>query len=153
MRPGLAQGLVLLSLAFSSCGQMVAYAQDLSDSRTGRTPFVTVPSNFGGLTGFVLAFPVDLLALPVTYPLYKYQDAKHPDDSDPLSTLLFPSFFLWQSGKFLGAPFDLIEFGVYRAWRSPLALTAGEREEIELDFDLDYMPPYPVERVYPREGR
>ncbi len=153
MRRGLALGVLSLCAAVSSCGQLVKYAQDLSDSRTGRTGFVTVPANLGGLTGFVLAFPADIVALPVSYPIYKYQSSVHPDDVDPLSTMLFPSFFLWQFGKFLGTPFDLIEFGVYRVWRSPLALTEGEREEIELDYDLEYMPPYPVERVYPREGK
>lgn len=149
MRRRLAVGVLLLTMS-SSCGQVVEYAQDISDSRRGRSLFVTVPANFGGLTGFVLALPADVLALPVTYPFYKYQSVANPDDADPFSTLLFPSFFLWQAGKLLGAPFDLIEFGLYRGWRSPLALTEGEREEIELNHDLEYMPPYPVERVYPR---
>jgi hypothetical protein len=136
-------------MALGSCSELVQYTQEISDSRSGRGPLVTIPANFGGFAGFVAGIPVDAVLLPVTYPVYQYQKSASPDDADPVSTMLFPSFFLWQTGKALGVPFDLLEFTFYRAWRSPETLTAGEREEIELLYDQDFLPPYPVEVIYP----
>ncbi len=141
---------LLASLALAACSPLVQYTQEISDSRSGRSPLVTMPANLGGFAGFVAGIPVDAALLPITYTVYEYQSATSPDDADPVSTMLFPSFFLWQTGKALGVPFDLLEFTFYRAWRSPETLTSGEREEIELRHDQDFLPPYPVEVIYPR---
>jgi hypothetical protein len=135
--------------AFSACSELVRYTDELTDERTGRSLFVTTPATFGGAVGFVLGVPVDLVVLPVTWGVYRYQVAEDPLGADPLSTMLFPSFVLWRVGKLVGMPFDLVEFVVWRAWRSEATLTRQEREEIEYAHDEDTLPTYPVEPIYP----
>ena len=137
------------SLLLPSCAELVEYTDELSNAGTGRTLVVTSPATIGGITGFVVGIPVDVLALPITYPFYAIQKSQDSLTADPLSTMLFPSFFLWRVGKLLAVPFDLIEFSVYRAWRSPETLTREEREEIEFRIDEESLPSYPVQPIYP----
>ena len=149
--PGLLLAVALLSAP--SCSQLVQYTDELTDKRTGRTLFVRAPATLGGVVGFVVGIPVDIVALPITYAVYAYQDANEPGGTDPLSILLFPSFFLWRAGSLIAAPFDMIEFAVYRAWRSPETLTREEREEIEFYHDDHVLPTYPVTPIYPEGGQ
>lgn len=137
------------SCLLASCAQMVEYAQDLTDRRTGRTLFVRTPATVGGFVGFGAGLPFSLLGMPLTYPIYRHQSRQNPGQADVLSTLLWPSFVLWRAGNLVGTPFDLVEWAVWRVWREPPALTRGEREELEAEIDADILPSYPVEPIYP----
>lgn len=138
---------LLLLFLLAGCSQVVRYTDELVDSRTGRTLFVRTPATFGGVVGFLAGIPVDIVALPVTYPVYKAQDE---GTVDPLSIFLFPSFVLWRAGVLIGTPFDVLEFLVYRMWLPEDTLNAEERERLELQIDEDTLPNHPVEWVYPR---
>lgn len=130
----------------ASCTQVVQYTDALVDARTGRTAFTRVPATMGGIIGFVAGVPVDIAALPVTYVVYSTQDEV---TRDPLSIFLFPSFVLWRLGSLLGAPFDAVEWAVWRSWQRGDALTREERELQEAEIDALEWPDYPVEAVYP----
>ena len=93
--------------------------------------------------------PVDLLALPATGSFYLVEDARSDGNADLLSILLFPSVVLWKMGALLGAPFDALEFVAWRSWREPAALSAAERERVELRWDDEALPRYPVAPVFP----
>jgi hypothetical protein len=69
---------------------------------------------------------------------------------DPLSIFLFPSFVLWHVGTLLGAPIDLVEWGVWRAWQGDEALTPEERERREAELDDFPFSVCPVTPIYPR---
>ncbi len=142
-----ASSALALALACGSCSSVVKYTDEMTDRASGRT-FVTVaPANFFGLCGFIAGIPFDVVALPVTYPILH---TTPPEDRDPLSTLLFPSFVLWRCGVLLAAPIDGIEYLAYRSWRGDRKLTAEERELIELELDAQELPDYPVEVLYPK---
>lgn len=142
-----ALGLALLS----GCADFVRYTDELVEPRTGRSFVVTGPASLGGLVGFVAGLPVDVVALPVTYPIYRSQAAEDPVSADPTSTMLFPSFALSRVGRLvLGAPFDVLEYGVYRAWRSPQGPGREDQEAFEILRDQETLQIYSVEPVLPR---
>lgn len=134
-------------LLCAGCTQLVRYTDDLVDARTGRTVATRAPATAGGIVGFVAGVPIDLVALPVTYGVYATQDEY---ERDPVSIFLFPSFVLWHVGTLLGAPFDLMEWSLWRAWQPDDALTPEERERREAELDEVEFPVYPVTPIYPR---
>lgn len=144
--------LLLAALLLPSCSEFVQYTGALSDSRTGRTLFVTVPATLGGFTGFVVGLPLDVVALPISYPVYKVQESQAPEAADPLSTMMFPSFLLWRVGALIAVPFDAVEYAVYRAWRPADTMTADERQAFEYEKDQELLERYPVEPIYPKKG-
>jgi len=119
----LARSLVLsLLLCLGSCGALVEYSDQLIDDTSGRSPIVTKTASLGGIVGFVLGVPLDILGLPITYVVYTVQKDDEEEGIDPLSTILFPSFVLWRTGVLaLGTPFDVLEYAFYRAWARPAA--------------------------------
>ena len=92
------------------------------------------------------------MVLPVTYAIHRSEQAENPGQADALSTLLWPSFVLWRAGNLLAAPFDAVEWAVYRGWTGPPALTRSEREELEAEVDRQCLPSYPVTPIYPTRG-
>jgi hypothetical protein len=140
---------VALVAATASCAGLVQYTDELRDERTGRTLIVRSPATAGGVVGFAVGLPVSAVALPVTYPVYLHQKRTAPMRADPVSTLLFPSFVLWRAGVLVAAPFDLVEWAVYRGWKGTPTRTAEERERIERDHDEEVLQTYPVEPIYP----
>lgn len=138
---------VVLLAALGGCTSVVRYTDELADPRTGRTAFVRLPATLGGVIGFVVGVPVDLVALPATYGFYLTQPK---EERDPLSIFLFPSFVLWHAGTLIAVPFDVLEFACYRAWQPPDALSREERERRELQLDETELPDYPVETIYPK---
>ena len=141
---------VSLLLSLSSCAQLVQYTDEIVDSRTGRSLFVTAPATAGGFLGFLIGIPVDVVALPVTFTFYLVQKDQDELRADPLSTMLFPSFVLWRAGTLIGTPFDAVHYLWARAGRPPRSLTGEELAEIEYSYDLKTLPDYPVKAIYPR---
>ena len=137
---------MLAAVLLGSCTQAVRYTDALTDARTGRTLFVRVPASFGGVVGFVAGVPFDVVALPVSYPVYVTQ----PEESrDPLTIFLFPSFVLWRAGVLLAMPFDAVEYAFWRGWTAPAELTPENRERLERTLDDRQWESYPVEPIYP----
>ncbi|MCB9880648.1 MAG: hypothetical protein H6832_13540 [Planctomycetes bacterium] len=127
----LAAGAVLaLAVQSTPSCLLVEYSDHLVDERT-RGNFVTQPASIGGLLGFIIGIPIDIVGLPITYPIYRLNKSEGEENLDPLSTLLFPSFVLWRTGVLvIGAPLDLLEFTFYRAWQRP---SVRELPELEID--------------------
>lgn len=146
----LAPAVFGLCVALCGCTPVVRYTNELVDGRHGRTWFTRLPATLGGAAGFTLGIPVDIVALPVTLLVYRSQPR---ESRDPLSVFLFPSFVLWKGGALLGAPFDGVEWGLYRAWRSPPEVSDDEREAIERQWDTREYPEYPVTPIYPPAAR
>ena len=142
----MALALVLFACA---CAPVVRYTNELVDGRHGRTWFTRLPSTIGGTLGFAAGVPVDVVALPVTFVVYR---AQPKETRDPLSVFLFPSFVLWKVGALVGAPFDAVEWGLYRAWRPRVPVTQEEREAIERQWDAREFAEYPVTPIYPVPG-
>lgn len=136
-----------LGLLLGACSQLVRYTDELVDRRTGRTVFVTAPASAGGFFGFIAGLPVDLAALPITYPVYRVQADRDPAAGDPLSTMLFPSFVLWRAGTLLGMPFDVLEYAGWRLWQPEVTLTEEEQKRFEAQIDEESLPAYPVETL------
>ena len=124
------RSLVLSALLLlGSCGALVEYSDQLIDESSGRSAVVTKTASLGGIIGFVLGVPLDILGLPITYVVYTVQKDEEEEGVDPLSTILFPSFVLWRTGTLaLGTPFDVMEFAFYRAWARPAATRDGDLE-------------------------
>lgn len=141
----LATSLFLLA----SCAQFVQYTDEIVDRRTGRDLIVTAPAAAGGFCGFLVGLPVDIVALPVTFLVYTIQKNQNELKADPVSTLLFPSFVLWRTGTLVAIPMDMLHFVFIRAGQPDRTPTEEEQNEIEFDFDLDTLPDYPVEAIYP----
>jgi hypothetical protein len=139
--------LLAIAAGCAGCSQLVRYTDDLVDARSGRSLFTRTPATAGGAVGLVAGLPVDLVALPVTYAVYASQD---PLKRDALSTFLFPSFVLQHVGQLIGAPFDVIEWGAYRAWQDPETLTKEEVERREAELDVVDYSVFPVTPVYGR---
>lgn len=130
----------------SGCSPLVRYTNDLVDSKAGRTWFVRAPAGIGGTFGFVVGIPVDIVASPVSWAVYR---AQPKETRDVISVFLFPSFVLWKVGTLLGAPFDLIECGVWRC-RTDRPISPEEREAIERAWDAKEYSEYPVKAIYPK---
>ena len=139
-----------LLLAFASCTPVVRYTNELVDDRYGRTWFTRVPSTVGGTLGFAVGVPIDIVALPATFIVYRSQ-AK--ESRDALSVFLFPSFVLWKVGTLFGAPFDAVEWAAWRWWQAPPRITPEERESIERRWDALEFSEYPVTPIYPAAAR
>lgn len=139
------------ALLLASCSQFIQYTDEIREGAGGRTSLVTVPTLLGGSAGFIVGIPADIVALPVTYPIWSYQRRQNAR-ADRTSTLLFPSFAFWRIGMLLGAPFDALEFAAYRAWRAERTMTRQEREAIESEHDREAYPTYPVKPLYPDDA-
>ena len=130
-----------------ACSSVVTYTEELVSDQHGRTYFTRAPSALGGGFGFTLGVPVDLVALPVSFVVYRSQPRA---TRDPLSVFLFPSFVLWKAGPLVGAPFDVVEWALWRSWQPEVPVTAEEREAIERQWDAREFSEYPVTPIYPR---
>ncbi|MCA8954042.1 MAG: hypothetical protein KDE27_31330 [Planctomycetes bacterium] len=137
--------VLLGGLLAGGCAPLVRYTNDLVDSTSGRTWFTRVPAGIGGTFGFVVGVPIDIVASPVSWAVYRSQPK---ETRDVMSVFLFPSFLLWQVGTLVGSPFDLVEWAVWRSWNER-AITPEEREAIERAWDEQEYSEYPVEPVYP----
>jgi hypothetical protein len=147
MQAARAAWLVGAALTFCACTPVVRYADALVDERGGRTLLTRVPAAFGGTIGFVVGVPIDVAAI---VPAWLYYRSLPRESRDPVSVFLFPSFVLWKVGVLVGAPFDLVEWGLWRAWREPPPLTAQEREAIEREWDSrGNFGVYPVTPIHP----
>ncbi|MFK7741779.1 MAG: hypothetical protein AB8H80_15780 [Planctomycetota bacterium] len=147
-RPALVAVAALAALTLApSCTPIVRYTSDLVDDSTGRSWFTRFPSAVGGTVGFALGIPIDFLAVPGTFLVYRSQPK---ETRDPLSVFLFPSFVLWKIGALIGAPFDAVEWVLWRGWQEPPAITPEEREIIERKWDAREFSVYPVTPIYPR---
>jgi hypothetical protein len=142
-----------LALLTAGCAQLVEYSDELIEPKTGRTPLVIWPATAGQMLGFVLGVPVDLVAFPVTWSVHQVQKANNQPNAELVSTVLFPSFALGRGGAILfGAPFDAVEFAVYRAWLPPEAMDRELRENLEVEIDDRTMPRYPVIPIFGETG-
>lgn len=122
--------LIVLALWSTPSCLLVEYSDSLVDERV-RSNFVTQPASIGGILGFIVGVPFDVVGLPVTYTIYRINKSEEEETLDPLSTLLFPSFVLGRAGVLvIGTPFDVLEFIFYRAWRRP---PAQELPDLEID--------------------
>lgn len=139
--------LGLAAMLVAGCAPIVRYTDELVSARSGRTFVTQTPATFGGVVGFLVGVPVDVVALPATYAVYASQDEV---TRDPLSIFLFPSFVLWRVGVLISAPIDLLELVTWRWWQPGDALTPEERERREAELDELEWPDYPVEPLYPR---
>ena len=136
----------MLCAALASCSPIVRYTDELVDARYGRTLFTRLPATLGATTGFALGVPLDILGVPISWIVYRSQPR---ETRDPLSVFLFPSFVLWKAGALLGAPFDLVEFGVWRWWHEERPRTQEEWEAIEREWDAREYTEYPVTPIHP----
>lgn len=146
VRAGLLLSAPCLS-ALAGCAQVVRYTDELVDARYGRTWVTRLPATLGATTGFAVGLPIDIVALPVTWVAYRSQQK---ETRDPLSVFLFPSWVLWKTGALIGAPFDLVEWGVWRSWQPAVPMTQEELEAIERAWDAKEYSEYPVTPIYPR---
>ena len=141
-----------LLAALASCGTCIQYTENLRTS-PDRSVFVRFPAQAGGMIGTLAGIPVDIVALPVTYPVYLVQRANDPQNVDFSDSIMFPDFALRQAGSLVGVPFDVIEFAVYRAWAAERSRTSEEQQELERRLDAETLPRYPVTPAYPiKEG-
>jgi hypothetical protein len=137
--------LVVAALAASSCAPVVRYTDALVDAEQGRSLGTRLPATVGGTIGFAAGIPVDVAAF---VPLWIYYRSLPRETRDPLSVFLFPSFVLWKVGVLVGAPFDAIEWAVWRSWHDAPGMTPQQREEIEREWDeRGAYPVYPVTPV------
>lgn len=143
-------GLLLL-LTTGSCAGLVQYTDELRDERTGRSVVVRSTAAAGGAIGLVAGIPVSVAVAPATYLVYLTEKARSPLRADPLSIMLFPSFVLWRAGSLIAAPFDAIEWALFRAGADDVTRTAEEQERIELEHDERVLQSYPVESIYPTD--
>jgi hypothetical protein len=147
-----AAALIVASAVFGGRTPIVRYSDELVSAKSGRTAFTRAPATLGGILGFLVGVPVDIVALPATYAVYSSQSSA---TRDPLSIFLFPSFVLWRVGTLIAAPIDAVEWGVWRWWQPDETLTPEDRERIERELDELQMQwtDYPVEWIYPRAPR
>ena len=137
---------IALLATLAACSSVVRYTDELVDARYGRTWFTRLPATVGATTGFAVGIPVDIVAVPLTWAVYRTQPA---ESRDPLSVFLFPSFVLWKAGALLGSPFDLVEWGVWRSWQPTQPRTQEEVEAVERAWDAREFTEYPVTPLYP----
>lgn len=137
---------IAMLVTLTACSSVVRYTDELVDARYGRTWFTRLPATVGATAGFAIGIPVDIVAVPLTWAVYRTQ----PEESrDPLSVFLFPSFVLWKAGALLGSPFDLVEWGVWRSWQPTRPRTQEEVEAVERAWDAREYTEYPVTPLYP----
>ena len=141
--------LLVTAVPLGSCATTIRYADELADGTGRRTQFVRLPATLGSFAGLVMGVGVNVPLLGVTGPIYAYRRQRSGPPPDALSTLFFPAFVLWQSGKLIGAPFDVVEFAAYRAWLSADSLSMAEREEVERRYDRAMLPRYLVRPLFP----
>lgn len=150
MRRTLAVRCALAAALFAaaSCTSVVRYTDALVDAGQGRSLFTRLPATVGGTVGFAAGVPVDIAGF---VPLWIYYRSLPRETRDPLSVFLFPSFVLWKVGVLFGAPFDAVEWAVWRSWRGGPEMTPQEREAIEREWDArGEFPVYPVTPLRPR---
>lgn len=140
---------VVGAFALGSCTSIVQYTEEIVDGRHGRTWFTRVPATIGGTAGFAAGVPIDVVALLPAWVFYRSQPK---ETRDAMSVFLFPSFVLWRAGLLVGAPFDLVEWGLWRSWQPAVPITQEERERIERAWDAKEYTEYPVTPIYPREA-
>ena len=140
----------LALVAVGGCTPVVRYSEALVNA-PDRTWFTRLPATLGGTAGFAIGVPIDIAAFVPAWFVYRSQPR---ETRDPLSVFLFPSFVLWKVGALLGAPFDVVEWAVWRGWQPARPMTADEREAIEREWDgrLSF-PEYPVTPIHPLPGR
>ena len=140
-------GLLLAACGLTACTPVVRYTNELVDPDGERTLFTRLPATVGATTGFAVGVPLDVVAIPAAWVVYRSQPR---ETRDPLSVFLFPSFVLWKVGALVGTPFDLVEWGAWRSWHAPAPMSDNEREAIERLWDERlYYTEYPVTPVYP----
>lgn len=145
-----AGGLLAVACAMTACAPLVRYSNDLVDPDGERTLLTRLPATVGATTGFAVGVPLDVVAIPAAWVVYRSQPR---ETRDPLSVFLFPSFVLWKVGSLLGAPFDVVEWGTWRWWQAPVPMSDEEREAIERTWDERlYYTEYPVTPIYPLPG-
>lgn len=138
---------ILAAMLLSSCGAFIEYADGLRNSKD-HTVIVRGTAQVGGFVGAFAGIPIDIGALPVSYPIYLYQKSQDPE-ADFSDSILFPSFALLQVGSLVAIPVDVLELAFYRAWQPPDTPTAEEQEEFEKQLDDKTLPRYPVTPIYP----
>lgn len=137
----------LLLCLLPACTSVVRYSDGLVDPQAGRSLFTRLPASIGATTGFVVGIPVDVVALPVSWVVYRSQPR---ETREVASVFLFPSFVLWKVGALIGTPFDVVEWGAWRSWHPPAPMSDNEREAIERLWDERlYYTEYPVTPIYP----
>ena len=146
MRAAAAGLLALVAFSTAACTPVVRYTNELVDGRHGRTWFTRLPASLGGTIGFGAGLPVSVGVLPASFVVYR---AQSKEMRDPVSVFLFPSFVLWKLCALIGAPFDAVEWGMYRAWLPTPPVTQREREAIERQWDARGFNEYPVTPIYP----
>jgi hypothetical protein len=144
--------LMIGGAALGGCASAIRYADELSNGDGGRTAFVTAPATVGSFAGLVVGVVANIPLLVVTGPVYLYRDTGDGPPPDVLSTLFFPTFVIWQGGKLLAAPFDAVEYGLYRVWLPDHGLSPAELEEVERLHDAAELPAYLVRSIFPSES-
>lgn len=137
---------LLCCAALAGCTEVVRYTDELTDPKYGRSWVVRGPATFFGVVGFAAGVPIDLVAFPVTWVVYRTEPKDEARDAS--STFLFPSFLLWKAGVLLATPLDLAEFAVWRSWQPAEALTTEELERREKELDQEELRGMPVQPVY-----
>ncbi|MCR9244716.1 MAG: hypothetical protein NXI31_06775 [bacterium] len=140
--------LPLIAPMAGGCAPLVRYTGELVDSESGRTWFTRAPAGIGGTLGFLVGLPVDVVAMPVSWAVYRSQPK---ETRDVMSVFLFPSFVLWKVGTLVGSPFDAVEWVVWRSWNEQ-PMTPAQREAIEREWDEKEYSEYPVKPIYPATG-
>jgi len=139
---------LLLPALLCGCSSVVQYTGEIVDRHHGRTWFTRLPATVGGSVGFLVGIPVDVAVMPVSWIAYRSQPK---ETRDVLSVFMFPSFVLWRTCALVGAPFDGVEWLVWRSWQAPPALTPEEREAAERAWDEMGWSRYPVVPIHPPE--
>jgi hypothetical protein len=149
-RLGVAFALLAGAALLTSCTQVVRYTDELVDPRYGRTLFTRLPATVGATAGFAIGVPLDVVAIPAAWVVYRSQPR---ETRDPVSVFLFPSFVLWKVGALFGGPFDFVEWGTWRWWQARTPMSDEEAEAIERIWDTRlYFTEYPVTPIYPLPG-
>ena len=133
-----------------ACTSVVRYSDGLVDPQAGRSLFTRLPASIGATTGFALGIPIDVVALPVSWVVYRSQPR---ETREVASVFLFPSFVLWKVGVLFGAPFDAIEWSLWRSRSPATGMSDAQREAIEREWDArGAFPVYPVTPIVPGPG-
>ena len=137
----------LTAMVAGGCTAVVRYGDALVDPRGERTWAVRVPATIGGTAGFAVGLPIDVVAAA---PAWVYYRSLPRETRDPLSVFLFPSFVLWKAGVLAGAPFDAVEWALWRSWRGSPGMSVEQREAVEREWDArGAFPVYPVTPILP----